>query len=68
MLARGFTISAARRLGAARAGDGGKACHERGAAVAFHLVLPSMLRYGFSGKPQSTGWGPDRIARGLGPC
>jgi pimeloyl-ACP methyl ester carboxylesterase len=30
---------------------------------AFHLVLPSMPGYGFSGKPQSTGWGPDRIAR-----
>jgi pimeloyl-ACP methyl ester carboxylesterase len=30
---------------------------------AFHLVVPSMPGYGFSGKPQSTGWGPDRIAR-----
>jgi pimeloyl-ACP methyl ester carboxylesterase len=30
---------------------------------AFDLVLPSMPGYGFSGKPQSTGWGPDRIAR-----
>lgn len=30
---------------------------------AFHLVLPSMPGYGFSGKPQGIGWGPDRIAR-----
>lgn len=30
---------------------------------AFHLVLPSLPGYGFSGKPESTGWGPDRIAR-----
>ncbi len=30
---------------------------------AFHLVLPSMPGYGFSGKPTSTGWGPDRMAR-----
>ncbi len=30
---------------------------------AFHLVLPSMPGYGFSGKPKTTGWGPERIAR-----
>jgi pimeloyl-ACP methyl ester carboxylesterase len=30
---------------------------------AFHLVLPSMPGYGFSGKPSSTGWDPTRIAR-----
>jgi pimeloyl-ACP methyl ester carboxylesterase len=30
---------------------------------AFDLVLPSLPGYGFSGKPQSTGWGPDRIGR-----
>ncbi len=30
---------------------------------AFDLILPSMPGYGFSGKPQGTGWGPDRIAR-----
>lgn len=30
---------------------------------AFDVVIPSMPGYGFSGKPQSTGWGPDRIAR-----
>ncbi len=30
---------------------------------AFHLVLPSMPGYGFTGKPRETGWNPDRIAR-----
>lgn len=30
---------------------------------AFHLVLPSMPGYGFSGKPKEMGWNPDRIAR-----
>lgn len=30
---------------------------------AFHLVLPSIPGYGFSGKPTGTGWGPDRIGR-----
>ena len=30
---------------------------------AFHLVIPSMPGYGFSGKPTSPGWGPPRIAR-----
>jgi pimeloyl-ACP methyl ester carboxylesterase len=30
---------------------------------AFDLVLPSMPGYGFSEKPQGTGWGPERIAR-----
>lgn len=30
---------------------------------AFHVVIPSMPGYGFSGKPTSTGWGPARIAR-----
>jgi len=29
---------------------------------AFHLVIPSMPGYGFSGKPTATGWGPARIA------
>jgi pimeloyl-ACP methyl ester carboxylesterase len=32
---------------------------------AFDLVLPTMPGYGFSGKPQAPGWGPDRIARAL---
>ena len=30
---------------------------------AFHLVIPSMPGYGFSGKPTTTGWDPQRIAR-----
>ncbi len=30
---------------------------------AFDVVIPSMPAYGFSGKPTSTGWGPERIAR-----
>jgi pimeloyl-ACP methyl ester carboxylesterase len=30
---------------------------------AFDLVMPSMPGYGFSGKPEGAGWGPDRIAR-----
>jgi pimeloyl-ACP methyl ester carboxylesterase len=32
------------------------------ASDAFHLVIPSMPGYGFSGKPASTGWGPERMA------
>ncbi len=28
---------------------------------AFDVVIPSMPGYGFSGKPQTTGWNPDRI-------
>jgi pimeloyl-ACP methyl ester carboxylesterase len=36
--------------------------HGGTAADAFHLVIPSMPGYGFSGKPTSTGWGPERIA------
>jgi pimeloyl-ACP methyl ester carboxylesterase len=31
-------------------------------ADAFHLVIPSMPGYGYSGKPAETGWGPERIA------
>jgi len=30
---------------------------------AFDVVIPSMPGYGFSGKPKSTGWGPERMAR-----
>src|SRR5687767_15381822 len=37
--------------------------HVASAADAFHLVIPSMPGYGFSGKPAATGWGPDHIAR-----
>jgi pimeloyl-ACP methyl ester carboxylesterase len=34
-----------------------------GAGDAFDVVIPSMPGYGFSGKPTSTGWGPERMAR-----
>ena len=34
-----------------------------GANDAFHLVIPSLPGYGFSGKPTTTGWDPVRIAR-----
>jgi pimeloyl-ACP methyl ester carboxylesterase len=37
--------------------------HGGTAADAFHVVIPSMPGYGFSGKPTSTGWGVERIAR-----
>jgi pimeloyl-ACP methyl ester carboxylesterase len=33
------------------------------AADAFHVVIPSMPGYGFSGKPTSPGWGPERMGR-----
>src|SRR5262249_26287888 len=37
--------------------------HGGSAADAFHVVIPSMPGYGLSGKPTSTGWGPERMAR-----
>ena len=37
--------------------------HGASASDAFDIVIPSMPGYGYSGKPTSTGWGPDRIAR-----
>jgi pimeloyl-ACP methyl ester carboxylesterase len=37
--------------------------HGANASDAFHLVIPSMPGYGFSGKPTSTGWGPERMGR-----
>src|ERR671910_3748006 len=37
--------------------------HGASASDAFHLVIPSMPGYGFSGKPTETGWNPDHIAR-----
>jgi len=37
--------------------------HGGSAADAFHVVVPSMPGYGFSGKPSGTGWGPERMAR-----
>jgi pimeloyl-ACP methyl ester carboxylesterase len=37
--------------------------HGASASDAFHLVIPSLPGYGFSGKPTTTGWDPDRAAR-----
>jgi pimeloyl-ACP methyl ester carboxylesterase len=37
--------------------------HGGSASDAFDVVIPSMPGYGFSGKPTSTGWGPERMAR-----
>jgi pimeloyl-ACP methyl ester carboxylesterase len=37
--------------------------HGGSASDAFHIVIPSMAGYGFSGKPTATGWGPERMAR-----
>jgi pimeloyl-ACP methyl ester carboxylesterase len=37
--------------------------HGGTAADAFHVVIPSIPGYGFSGRPSTTGWGPQRIAR-----
>ena len=37
--------------------------HGGDASDAFHVVIPSMPGYGFSGKPSSTGWGPERMGR-----
>jgi len=37
--------------------------HGGSASDAFNLVIPSMPGYGFSGKPATTGWDPDHIAR-----
>ena len=37
--------------------------HGGGGADAFDVVIPSIPGYGFSGKPSTTGWGPDHIAR-----
>ena len=37
--------------------------HGGSASDAFHLVIPSMPGYGFSGKPTTTGWDPQHIAR-----
>jgi len=36
--------------------------HGGRAEDAFHLVLPSLPGYGFSGRPQTTGWGRHRVA------
>jgi pimeloyl-ACP methyl ester carboxylesterase len=37
--------------------------HGGRAEDAFHVVIPSLPGYGFSGKPRDTGWGLPRIAR-----
>jgi len=36
--------------------------HGGTAEDAFHLVIPSIPGFGFSGKPSTTGWNPQRIA------
>lgn len=36
--------------------------HGGKAEDAFDVVIPSMPGYGFSGKPTTTGWGPEKIA------
>lgn len=38
------------------------AVHGGDAADAFHVVVPSLPGYGFSGKPTETGWGVQRFA------
>jgi pimeloyl-ACP methyl ester carboxylesterase len=40
--------------------------HGGSAEDAFHLVLPSIPGYGFSGEPKELGWGPARVARAWG--
>jgi pimeloyl-ACP methyl ester carboxylesterase len=37
--------------------------HGGSASDAFHVVIPSLPGYGFSGKPTTPGWTPTRIAR-----
>ena len=37
--------------------------HGASASDAFHLVIPSLPGYGYSGKPAEIGWDPIRIAR-----
>jgi len=37
--------------------------HGAGTSDAFHLVVPSIPGYGFSGRPTTTGWDPARTAR-----
>ncbi|MBS7587155.1 alpha/beta fold hydrolase [Ancylobacter defluvii] len=40
--------------------------HGGSAEDAFHLVVPSIPGFGFSGKPTATGWGSDHIGRAWG--
>jgi pimeloyl-ACP methyl ester carboxylesterase len=37
--------------------------HGGSASDAFHVVIPSMPGYGFSGKPAGTGWGPEHTGK-----
>ena len=37
--------------------------HGGSASDAFHVVIPSIPGYGFSGRPAATGWDPEHIAR-----
>ena len=37
--------------------------HGASASDAFHVVIPSLPGYGFSARPTTTGWGPDRTSR-----
>ena len=37
--------------------------HGGSAEDAFDVVIPSVPGYGFSGRPTSAGWGPDRVAQ-----
>jgi pimeloyl-ACP methyl ester carboxylesterase len=37
--------------------------HGGNVSDAFHVIIPSMPGYGYSGKPVTTGWEPQRIAR-----
>jgi pimeloyl-ACP methyl ester carboxylesterase len=37
--------------------------HGASASDAFHVVIPSLPGYGFSGKPTAPGWNPPRIAK-----
>ena len=40
--------------------------HGASASDAFHVVIPSMPGYGFSGRPTATGWDPAHIGARLG--
>jgi pimeloyl-ACP methyl ester carboxylesterase len=37
--------------------------HGGNAEDAFHVICPSLPGYGFSGKPETTGWGVEKIAK-----
>ena len=48
---------------AAPARRAARGAHGAAASDAFHLVIPSLPGYGYSGKPREAGWDPARIAR-----